>query len=81
MQAIQTAIQVRVSGSSVRRKLYEEEQGVCQLCGLDAHAMFQGVKALPAKERRAFLGTSLYANLPPRLLNKMITEPREGMVS
>ncbi|XP_048590078.1 DNA annealing helicase and endonuclease ZRANB3-like isoform X2 [Nematostella vectensis] len=71
--------QIRVSGTSVRRNLFEAEHGVCQLCRLDAHALFQSVKAIPKKERRAFLETSQYKDLPPVNLNRMILEPKEGM--
>eukprot|EP00049_Salpingoeca_infusionum_P012856 m.238807 g.238807 ORF g.238807 m.238807 type:complete len:519 (-) comp15288_c0_seq57:417-1973(-) len=33
-------------GSGVRRALYELERGVCQLCDLDCHALYQQVNAL-----------------------------------
>ena len=75
------SLQVRITGSSVRRQLFEAEQGVCQLCGLDAHALFQSVKALPKRERRAFLETSAYSSLRPQTLNRMITDPKEGLAS
>ncbi|XP_031566922.1 DNA annealing helicase and endonuclease ZRANB3-like [Actinia tenebrosa] len=71
--------QIRISGTAVRRTLFEAEQGVCQLCHFNAHVCFQGVKSLPKKDRRAFLEKSVYSDLPPQLLNRMIVDPKEGM--
>ena len=40
----------------MRRQLYALEKGVCQLCKLDAHAVFVRIKALPrGPERMAAL--------------------------
>jgi hypothetical protein len=64
----------------VRRNLFEAEQGVCQLCQFDAHACFQSVKALQKKDRRGFLEKSVYCDLHSQLLNRMIVDPKEGMV-
>jgi len=38
------AYAVVAMSSAVRRQLYDLERGVCQLCGLDAHALFKRVK-------------------------------------
>jgi len=74
-------LQMRISGTATRRKLFDVEHGVCQLCHYDAHACYNNVKVLQKKDRRGFLEKTIYADLPPRLLNRMILDPKEGMVS
>ena len=42
---------VRSSGDAIRRQLFALEQGVCQLCGLDAVELFQRYKSLAVPDR------------------------------
>lgn len=74
-------LQVRVSGTAVRRALFESERGICQLCFLDAHSLYQSVTVLSVRNRPTFLAQSPYSSLPQRTLKKMVMEPKEGMVS
>ncbi|XP_020630085.1 DNA annealing helicase and endonuclease ZRANB3-like, partial [Orbicella faveolata] len=72
-------LQVRVSGTAVRRALFESERGICQLCFLDAHSLYQSVTVLSVRNRPAFLARTPYSALPQRTLKKMVMEPKEGM--
>ena len=37
---------------SARRLLFERERGVCQRCGIDAHALYRRLVALPSEQAR-----------------------------
>jgi hypothetical protein len=41
----------RVSGSAIRRQLFELEKGVCRMCAMDMHAVFQRYKRLQPSDR------------------------------
>ena len=41
----------RVSGSAIRRQLFELEKGICTLCKRDMHAVFQRFKRLQPSDR------------------------------
>ena len=41
----------RVSGSAIRRQLFELEKGVCQICSMDMHSVFQRYKRLHPSDR------------------------------
>ncbi|PFX16259.1 DNA annealing helicase and endonuclease ZRANB3 [Stylophora pistillata] len=71
--------QVRGSGTTARRALFEAERGICQLCSMDAHNLYQNVVALPVRDRPKFLAQTPYSALPNQTLKKMIMEPKEGM--
>jgi len=71
--------QVRVSGTAARRALFESERGICQLCFLDAHSLYQSVTVLNVRDRPAFLAESPYSSLPQQMLKKMVMDPKEGM--
>ena len=73
--------QVRVSGTAARRALFESERGICQLCFLDAHSLYQSVTVLNVRDRPAFLADTPYSSLPQQMLKKMVMDPKEGMVS
>jgi len=57
-----------------RRQLFDLEAGVCQKCGLDAHALFQRVKAMEPPERHQEL-LRVGWSVTPALLER----PQEGM--
>ncbi|KAL9962458.1 hypothetical protein ACROYT_G031562 [Oculina patagonica] len=71
--------QVRVSGTAARRALFESERGICQLCQLDAHTLYQNITALNVRDRPAFLAQTPYSSLPQQTLKKMVMDPKEGM--
>lgn len=73
--------QVRVSGTAARRALFEAERGICQLCQLDAHTLYQNITALNVRDRPAFLAQTPYSSLPQQMLKKMVMDPKEGMVN
>lgn len=73
--------QVRVSGTAARRALFESERGICQLCFLDAHSLYQSVRVLNVRERPSFLAGTPYSSLPEQLLRKMVMDPKEGMIN
>ena len=56
------------------------ELGVCQICGTDAHAIFQEICNISVADRKAVLERTNYIKLPVSSLNKMIKSPKEGMV-
>ena len=40
-----------MSGSAIRRQLFELEKGVCRICAMDMHAVFQRYKRLQPSDR------------------------------
>lgn len=65
--------------STVRRRLLELENGVCQLCGLNAQELFRRVAALPTGlERKAALVDTPYANWSPARQERLVKNPRAG---
>jgi len=69
---------IRSRPGAARKELYSLEQGVCQLCGLDAHALFERVKALAPHERFNLLMGTKFNTLGGRAQG-MCREPNEGM--
>ena len=66
------------TGAAARRHLFERELGVCQLCGFDAHQLFQRIAALPTEQDRLqVLMGSPYSTLSARM-KRMLTAPKEG---
>jgi hypothetical protein len=65
--------QAKLGSSAIRRQLFELESGVCQLCKVDAQAMYERVKALTPPERyQVLLGTKF------RVHSKMLEKPTPG---
>jgi 5-methylcytosine-specific restriction endonuclease McrA len=62
---------VRVSGSEIRRQIFELERGVCQLCGKDMHTFWLEYKALEAPERMQKLMGTRFA-VTQRILNSPV---------
>ena len=50
---------------------------MCQACGLNAHALFLQVRALPAQARLQTLMASPFSTLSDRM-TRMLTNPKEG---
>ena len=71
------AYQACASSSAVRRQLYELERGVCQLCQVDAHALYVRVKALPRGPERMQALMESNIKLKGRM-DKMMKAPVEG---
>jgi hypothetical protein len=69
----------RLSGSSIRRQLFELEKGVCCLCKLDAHAVFKRYKRLDPSDRVQEL-MRLSFPLPAKLAGArgILHDPKEG---
>lgn len=70
-------IEVRIRGtfqcSAICTELFALEHGVCQLCGCDAHALFEKIHALTPPERfQALLGLRF------RAAGSVLTAPKEG---
>jgi len=65
---------VKSSMAAARNQIFAVEHGVCQVCGLDAHALFERVKAMSPPERHQEL---LRAGFKER--KAMLENPAEGM--
>ena len=72
------AAAVRSKPGAARKELYSIEQGVCQACGLDAHALFERIKALEPSARLDALLATRFNTLGNRC-QSMLAEPNEGM--
>ena len=64
-----------------RDLLYEVEQGICQICGIDGHSMYEKVIMASADARKGVLEKTPYVKLPVAVLNRMVRNPKEGLVS
>eukprot|EP00986_Skeletonema_menzelii_P008167 scaffold3356_cov154-Skeletonema_menzelii.AAC.17 len=64
------------SSTNIRASLFQLERGVCQLCKIDAHALFCRIKSLQPAER---LNTLLNANwkLPSTKRDRFLQAPEE----
>lgn len=69
---------LRRSGPEIRRQLFALERGVCQLCGLDAHALFERVRALAPPERLAELKNAGFSIGTGRKAGSLLSAPKEG---
>ena len=79
---LSTHFQFRTTRSkAVRGNLFSVDKGICQMCNFNSHELFQRVSALRKKDRRAVLEQTHFISLPASLLNKMITDPKEGQVN
>uniref|UniRef100_A0A3B4A9K2 Uncharacterized protein n=1 Tax=Periophthalmus magnuspinnatus TaxID=409849 RepID=A0A3B4A9K2_9GOBI len=74
----QEDFQLRSSQSYMRSRVLEVEQGVCQLCGLQAHQLYLRVRDAPPSQRKNLLDNTWLAQLPLNKLNEMIRAPVEG---
>ena len=67
------------ASTRVREQVFDMEGGVCQKCGLDAHALFRRIEALHPSERLSVL-CDLNWNLPRARvsLERLLQDPKEG---
>ena len=67
------------ASSRIRDQVFALEGGVCQLCGIDAHALFLRVKSLPPAQRLSAL-CNAHFKLPksPKALERLLQDPKEG---
>ncbi|XP_076159650.1 DNA annealing helicase and endonuclease ZRANB3 [Alosa pseudoharengus] len=77
-QACEEDFRVRSSQAYMRARVLETEQGICQMCGLDGHQLFQRVRDAPAAQRKQMLENTWLAQLSLKELNEMIRNPSEG---
>ncbi|XP_028837756.1 DNA annealing helicase and endonuclease ZRANB3 isoform X2 [Denticeps clupeoides] len=77
-QRCQEEFQVRSNQGYMRARVLETEQGVCQMCGLNGHQLYQRVRDAPAAHRKPLLENTWLAQLPLKQLNEMIRNPVEG---
>eukprot|EP00750_Incisomonas_marina_P006400 INCI14533.1.p1 GENE.INCI14533.1~~INCI14533.1.p1 ORF type:complete len:656 (+),score=80.35 INCI14533.1:292-1968(+) len=66
---------VRLSGSEIRRQLFDMEKGICQICSLDAHSLWKQVLAVEPPERLALLQKH---NFKVRAAGSILTSPKAG---
>ncbi|CAB9499376.1 annealing helicase and endonuclease ZRANB3 [Seminavis robusta] len=67
------------ASSRIREQVFALEGGVCQLCGVNAHALFLRIKSLPPSERLSVLCNAKW-KLPKsrRALERLLQDPTEG---
>lgn len=67
------------ASSRIRDQVFALEGGVCQLCGVDAHAFFLRVKSLPPAQRLSVLCNANW-RLPKThvALQRLLQDPTEG---
>lgn len=67
------------TSSNIRDQAFALEGGVCQLCKLDAHALFLRVKALPPAQRLSAL-CNVNWKLPTthQAMEKLLQDPKAG---
>ena len=77
-EACARAFAVARSQTSARAQLFERDRGVCAACGLDAHALYRAIAALPPGPRR--LGALLDSTLSTMSdrLRRCLDNPKEG---
>lgn len=62
-----------------RELLYEVEQGICQICAIDAHALFEQVTSANPETRKSVLESTPFVKLPINILNRMVKNPKPGL--
>ena len=69
----------KYASSRIREQIFALEGGVCQLCHLDAHALFLRIKSLPPAQRLSALCNAGF-KLPSssKALERLLHEPKEG---
>mmetsp|Transcript_4115 Transcript_4115/g.11318 ORF Transcript_4115/g.11318 Transcript_4115/m.11318 type:complete len:291 (+) Transcript_4115:1024-1896(+) len=66
-------------GFSVREEVFALEGGVCQRCGVDAHALFLRIKSLqPAERLSALCDVNWRLPCGGSALDRLLQRPREG---
>ena len=64
------------SSSKIREQVFALEHGVCQLCGVDAYALFQRIRALEPPERlNALLGADWRLPQAKRSVDRLLQTP------
>lgn len=72
------AYRARVDSGAARSQLARLERGRCQLCGVDAHALWEEVKRMPdVHARRRRLEREEWGTA--RLIAQIAADPREGL--
>lgn len=51
------------------------------MCGIDAHGLFQQVITTNPEQRKGLLEKTRFAKLPIHILNRMVKNPKAGLVS
>eukprot|EP01006_Ploeotia_vitrea_P007454 TRINITY_DN17101_c0_g1_i2.p1 TRINITY_DN17101_c0_g1~~TRINITY_DN17101_c0_g1_i2.p1 ORF type:complete len:605 (+),score=77.32 TRINITY_DN17101_c0_g1_i2:2-1816(+) len=76
---------IRCSGKSLRRQLFQLEQGICADCSLDCHSLWWRLKTLAGDDMEAERRELLFRTAPAfrkyeKLANNIIAEPTEGKI-
>eukprot|EP00056_Hartaetosiga_gracilis_P007950 m.114128 g.114128 ORF g.114128 m.114128 type:complete len:1223 (-) comp12812_c0_seq1:69-3737(-) len=67
------------SSNTIRRRLFELEGGVCQLCGLNTHELFQRIRAIDKPEhRRKVLCSTRFQFMKTTRIASIAQRPSEG---
>ena len=67
------------SSARIRAQIFSLEHGVCCLCGLDAHALFNRILSLhPAERLSALMNAKFKLPRSPTALNKLLQDPKEA---
>jgi len=66
------------ASSRIRQQLFSLEAGVCQICGVDAHALFLRIQALqPVQRLSALQDVKWISPKSSRALNRLLQNPKE----
>ena len=67
------------ASTNIRSQLFALEGGVCQLCGIDAHALFTRIGSLhPAERLNALCNAGWKLPKTPKALERLLQDPKEG---
>ncbi|XP_041355176.1 DNA annealing helicase and endonuclease ZRANB3-like [Gigantopelta aegis] len=70
---------MKTNSGYCRDKVYEVEHGVCQLCGVDAHALYSHIRDTADLEERArILSASKFSSMKSRVKEQMVKNPVAG---
>eukprot|EP00980_Cylindrotheca_fusiformis_P029622 scaffold23625_cov137-Cylindrotheca_fusiformis.AAC.7 len=67
------------ASTRLREQVFALEGGVCNSCGVDAHALFTRISALhPAERLNALINASWKLPKTPKALERLLQNPKEG---
>lgn len=67
------------SSSNIRSQLFTLESGICQLCHIDANAIFLRISSLqPAERLNALINAGWTLPKGPKALQNLLQDPKEG---
>lgn len=66
---------MRSNQSYLRKKVFEIEHGVCQICNLNAQELYLTVRDTPKNKRKSFLESSSMSSLPLTQVRKLVYCP------